>query len=133
MLPGLLRSMYPRQNLLTNGMNPIEDIEVYNGRSCERMRWCGDADATIVSLGDGPEPYRSSGEVEGEFFELLWFIVKDELACPAVALAKEGPSEAEKRPIRTIPLQQLVHEILRDARPGEDVLEASFGSYLRCP
>ena len=38
------------------------------------MRWCGDADATIVCLGDGPESYRSSGEVEGELFELLWFI-----------------------------------------------------------
>jgi hypothetical protein len=44
------------------------------------MRWCGDADATIVRLGDGAEPYRSSGEVAGELFELLWFIVKDDLS-----------------------------------------------------
>jgi hypothetical protein len=43
------------------------------------MRWCGDADATIVRLGDGAEPYRSSGEVTGELFELFLFIVKDEL------------------------------------------------------
>jgi hypothetical protein len=43
------------------------------------MRWCGDADATIVRLGDGPEPYRSPGEVAGELLELLLFIVKDEL------------------------------------------------------
>ncbi len=79
MLPGLLRSLYPRQNLLTDGMDPIEDIEDYNGFARHWMGRGGDANATIAHLGDTAKPDRSSGEVEGEFFALLWFVVKDEL------------------------------------------------------
>ncbi len=66
-------------DLLTDGVDPIEDIEDYNGFARHWMGRGGDANATIAHLGDTAKPDRSSGEVEGEFFELLWFVVKDEL------------------------------------------------------
>ncbi len=66
------------------------------------MRRGPDPDPALRSLGDAAEPYRGAGEVGGEFFELFRFIVKDEL------LGMNGKS-------RWAPLQQLVHEGLREA------------------
>jgi len=60
-------------------MDPIEDIEDDQGLSRHWMGRGGDANATIARLGDTAKPCRSSGEVEGEFFELLGFVVKDEM------------------------------------------------------
>jgi hypothetical protein len=56
---------------------------------------------SVWDLGDPTEPYRSTGKVEGEFFELLGFIVRDELVCV------DGKA-------RGIPVQQLVREGLAD-------------------
>ncbi len=55
-----------------------------------------------MSLADTAELYRGAGEVGGEFFELFRFIVMDELA------GMNGKS-------RWAPLQQFVHERLREA------------------
>ena len=80
-----IRPIVPRHmlaliwDLLTDGVDPIEDIEDYNGFARHWMGRGSDANATIGGLGDGTKPNRSTGEVEGEFFELLWFVVKDEL------------------------------------------------------
>ncbi len=87
------------RDLQTDGMNPIEHIEKQNFVSGQRMRRGSDTNATPRSLGDAGEPYRSSGEVKGEFFEFLWFIVKDELVCV------DGKA-------RGVSIQQLAHEVL---------------------
>jgi hypothetical protein len=84
-------------DLLTDGMDPVEDIDGHRGLSRQWMGRSGDANATVGRLGNGAKPYRSTGEVEGEFFELLWFVVKDEL------VSIDGKA-------RGIPIQQFVHE-----------------------
>ena len=66
-------------------MNPVEGIQDQNSVSRQGVRRGPDADPALRSLGDTAQPYRRTGEVGGEFFEPLRFIVEDELACPAVA------------------------------------------------
>jgi len=89
-------------DLLTNRMNPVESIQDQNGVSRQRMRRSGDTNLTLGSLGDAGEAYGSSGEVKGEIFEPLGFIVKDEL------VSMNG------KPGR-VPFQQFIHERLREA------------------
>ena len=81
-------------DLLTDGVDPIEDIEAYNGFSRQWMGRSDDANATICGLGDGTKPNRRSCEVEGEFFEPLWFVVKDEL----VSIDKKAKNLRDSNP-----------------------------------
>jgi hypothetical protein len=114
---GLLRRCSPRQNLLTNRMNPVEDIQDQNGVSRQRMRRSGDTNLTLRSLGDAGELDGSSGEVKGEIFELLGFIVIDKLptrrSLPPSPRPRrtggEGGFRMNGKPGR-IPFQQFVHE-----------------------
>jgi len=78
-------------------MDPIEDIENDSGLSRQWMGGSGDANATIAHRGDTAKLCRSSGEVEREFFELLRFVVRDEL------IGVDGKAGGT-------PIEQLVHE-----------------------
>ena len=89
-------------DLLADSMNPIEGVEQQSRVSRQWMKRCCDRDPTLRGLGDTAELKRGAGDVGGEFFEPVRFIVEDELAC------MNGKA-------RGTPLQQLVHERFREA------------------